>query len=308
VTFSGNRRTLLRLASAALFSIAPAAAHAQQIAFTFDDLPAHSSLPPGETRLEVGNKVIAALQQAHLPPVYGFVNAVRMQEQPDTVQVLEAWRAAGFPLGNHTWSHMNLNEHTAAEWEADTLRGEPALEQQMPHGDWHWLRFPYLAEGNTPAKQAEIRAFLLQHGYKIAGVTMSFADYSFNDPYARCMAKGDTAAVAQLEAAYLQAAADNIDRYRQMSHELYNRDIPYVLLMHLGAFDARMLPRLLELYKARGFTFITLPEAERDSFYAEDTNLALPPAPDSLEGRLAASKLPFPASKPLPINLDTICR
>jgi hypothetical protein len=31
-----------------------------------------------------------------------------------------------------------------------------------------------------------------------------------------------------------------------MSEQLYNRDIPYVLLMHIGAFDARMLPRLLK--------------------------------------------------------------
>ena len=52
---------------------------------------------PGETRLQVALKIIAALREAHLPPVYGFVNGVRIEEQPANVAVLQAWRAAGNP-------------------------------------------------------------------------------------------------------------------------------------------------------------------------------------------------------------------
>jgi hypothetical protein len=57
-------------------------AKAQQIAFTWDDLPAHSALPQGETRLEIGRKLIDAMKQAHLPPVYGFVNGVAIEREP----------------------------------------------------------------------------------------------------------------------------------------------------------------------------------------------------------------------------------
>jgi hypothetical protein len=52
---------------------------------------------------------------------------------------------------------------------------------------------------------------LKAHGYRIASVTMSFGDYAWNEPYARCMAKGDAAAVAVLEASYLKAAKDSLD-------------------------------------------------------------------------------------------------
>jgi len=154
----GSQRILWTICSIALSL--PITVAAQKIAFTFDDLPAHSTLPPGETRLQVANKIIAALQQAHLPPVYGFVNAVRLQERPDTIRVLDAWRAAGYPLGNHSWSHMNLNEHTLDEFETDVLRGQPVLQQEMGNEDWRWFRFPYLAEGDTPVKQVGIRVFL----------------------------------------------------------------------------------------------------------------------------------------------------
>ena len=81
---------------------------------------------------------------------------------------------------------------------------------------------------------------------------MSFADYSWNAPYARCLAKGDQAAIAGLERSYLAAAERAITASRAASKTIYGRDIPYVLLMHAGAFDARMAPRLLALYRPDG--------------------------------------------------------
>src|SRR5438270_5990748 len=99
---------------------------------------------------------------------------------------------------------------------------------------------------------------IADHGYKIATVTMSFGDYMYDEPYARCVAKHDEAAIKQLERSYLTAADAMIDYTRAMSKARYGHDIPYVLLMHIGALDARMLPELLELYRNRGFSFVTL--------------------------------------------------
>ena len=295
-----------------LFS--PSAAATQpQIAFTFDDLPAHASLPPGETRVEVIAKILAALHDAHMPLIYGFVNGLAVEQHPGDVAALKAWRDAGNPLGNHTWSHINLNQNSLTDFEANTTKNEALLTELMQGGltqgaDWHWFRFPFLAEGDTQEKKAGVRAFLLRRGYKVAGVTMSFGDYSWNDPYARCVAKGDKDAIATLESSYLAAADDSIRHYRQLSQTLYGRDIPYVLLMHVGAFDARMLPRLLELYRSRGFEFVTLQQAESDDFYREDTDLNLPPGPDMLEG-VASERHIATISRRLPvIQFDTICK
>ena len=283
-------------------------AGAQEIAVTFDDLPAHSVLPAGETRLEVANQVIRALRRAHVPPTYGFVNGVLVQQQPDTIGVLGAWRAAGNPLGNHTWSHMNLNQNALGAFENDITHNEQLLQLQMDGGNWHWFRFPYLAEGDTPEKQMGVRASLAQHGYKIAGVTMSFGDYEWNEPYARCSEKKDDKAIAWLQSSYLRAADDNIRFERGLSKQLYGHDIPYVLLMHIGAFDARMLPRLLDLYQRRGFSFIPLDQAEQDPFYKYDVNPSLLPGPDTLEAEAADKHLPMPQREDFSKKLDAICR
>lgn len=281
---------------------------APKIAFTFDDLPVHGPLPPGESRMEVISKIIAALHSAGLPPTYGFVNAVHLEGQPEHAAVLEAWRAAGDPLGNHTWSHINLDERPLDEVEENVLHDEPVLEKLMSGEDWHWFRYPYLAEGSATEKKAAFRDFLRQHGYKVAAVTMSFGDYLWNGPYARCKTKGDAAESKKLEDSYLKAADESIDYYRSISHTLYGRDISYVLLMHIGALDAEMLPRLLDLYRSKGFEFVSLPEAERDNFYRSSIDLRLPAEPDMLEQVMKARHLELPHREDFAPELESVCR
>lgn len=306
-------------ASAALFALgltaAPASAEVEhpgpEIAITFDDLPAHSLLPPGETRLDVAEKIIAALKAAGAPPIYGFVNGVRLAQEPASAPVLDAWRAAGFPLGNHTWTHPNLNAVSVQDYEDEIAKGEPLLKEKMGDAegeyDWRWFRYPFLAEGDQPEKRAAIRSFLAGRGYRIAAVTMSFGDFAYNEPYARCMAKGDQAEIARLEAAWLKGAVQVLDNDRTMSMALYGREIPYVLLMHIGAFDARMLPRLLELYHQRGVRLVTLPQAERDPFYRFATDLGAPAVPNNLE-RAAAARGLLDLPGPSLAWLDKVCR
>lgn len=288
--------------------VATMAGRAQQIAFTWDDVPAHSAVPPGETRAAIAQRLVAAMKDAGLPPVYGFVNGVALEREPASEPVFKIWRDAGFLLGNHAWSHMNLNTATLADWEADVLKDEPVLEKYAGGMDWHWLRYPYLAEGDTPEKRRAARQFLAQHGYRIAAVTMSFGDYMWNEPYARCSAQGDGAAIAQLESSYLEAAAGDAEFRRAMAKALFGRDIPYVLLMHVGAFDARMLPRLLALYKSKGFSFVTLEEAEEDPFYKGSMKPAMDAPADSLEVAIEARGLPLPARPKPSVDVNSLCR
>ena len=303
VTNSRVVHLLIAVASFAVSTSAPA----QQIAFTWDDLPAHSALPPGETRVDIGHKLIAAMQAEHMPLVYGFINGVQLDREPDSAPMLKDWRDAGYLLGNHTWSHMNLNSMDLIDWEADLRKNEPILDKYAAGADWRWLRYPFLAEGDTPEKRTDVRKFLADRGYRIAAVTMSFGDYMWNEPYARCVAKNDTAAIAQLESGYLRAASDDADFRRAMAKALFGHDIPYVLLMHVGAFDARMLPRLLKLYREKGFTFVTLEDAENDPFYASSIDPSLPDQPDSLEGAMDARHLTPPTRPKLDPDPNLLC-
>lgn len=297
----------LFLAAALCLFAAPAPAETK-IAITIDDLPSHAALPAGMTRVEIAQKIIAALKEAHTPPVYGFVNGLRLVDDPSSAPVLQLWREAGFPLANHTYSHMSLDARPLADWSADTTKGEAAIAPLMMGQDWRWLRYPYLAEGDTLAKHVAARGFLAGQGYRIAAVTMSFDDYQWNDTYARCVAKKDDATVAKMETAFLASADASLAYYHDLSMQLYGRDISYVLLMHLGVFDARMMPRLLALYQSRGVSYVTLEEAERDPFYAAQIDPRLPPTPANLEQAMAARGVNVPPRLVKVLPFDTLCK
>ena len=300
----------MRALLAAALALVATTAHAADkpvIAFTWDDLPAHGALPPGVTRVQVAADLLRAAADAKAP-AFGFINGAHTVKEPDSAPVLKMWREAGQPLGNHTWSHPNLKDLTPEQFAAEIEGDEPMLKTLMGANDWRWLRYPFLSEGDTPEKRLAVRAWLAAHRYKIASVTMSFADYAYNEPYARCAAKGDQAAIAELETRYLESAAAVADRARAMSKTLYGKDIPYVLLMHGGAFDARMAPRLYKLYQDRGFGFTTLAKAQKHPFYRTDLNPGLPPEPTTLENALRAKGLPVPTNPVDDKAFEGMCR
>jgi len=244
-----------------------------EVALTFDDLPAHAALPPGMSRVDVARSVIATLQAHHAPPTYGFVNAKRLSDEPASAEVLRRWRAAGHPLGNHAYSHMDLHASSAEAFEKDVVANEETLRTLMEGGDWHWFRFPYLHEGDTPEKRTSVARFLADHGYRVAEVTMSFDDWAYNDPYARCAAKNDLAAIEWMKQSYLRRAAQSVSAAQEAARLVYGHDIAHVMLLHIGAFQTVMLPTLLDLLDERGFRLVTLPEAQSDPAYAKDPGL-----------------------------------
>ncbi|MEX7006053.1 polysaccharide deacetylase family protein, partial [Pseudomonas aeruginosa] len=80
---------------------------------------------------------------------------------------IAAWRAAGLPLGNHTYSHANLDKVGAAAFSADVVRNEAPLSAVAKGTDWHWFRYPFLSEGSTPAVRDAARADLRARGYRV---------------------------------------------------------------------------------------------------------------------------------------------
>ena len=297
-----------RLVLAGSLLLCTGLAWGQQMAVTFDDLPVHGAMPPGMTRLEIAQSILKTLKREKLPPVYGFVNGGRGEEDPSSLSVLQTWRRAGQPLGNHTWAHLDLNKESPEEFEAEVLRNEPMLRRLMGKGDWHWLRYPFLHEGDTVEKRRAVRAWLLAHGYKIAEVSMDFEDYLWNEPYARCTAKHDEPSIQKLHDSYLAVADQYYAVFRELAQLVYGRDVKYVLLMHVGAFDARMLPELLALYRARGVQFVSLQDALSDPVYQEDPDIGEPAGGAFLELMMQKKKIKFPPNSKPYKELEAMCR
>lgn len=265
-----NMQGPLTCALALLLAGPACAAERFDIAITVDDLPAHGKLPPAMTRLGIARSYLETLKAHGVPEAYGFVNANKIAEEPGSEAVLDAWRGAGYPLGNHTFSHMNLGRAASLDaWEADVIAGEPEVARRMQGADWHYLRFPNLSAGSDPERGGGAQAFLAARGYRVADVSVAFGDWVYTDAYARCAAKGDEAAIATMKAQYFRAVERGIAGMKAASMQVYGRVIPQVLLTHIGGWSALTLPEVLARLDAAGAHYVTLAEAQADPAYRE---------------------------------------
>jgi len=241
------------------------------IAITVDDLTGNGRLPTGMTRLSIAELYIKALKQHGVPEAYGLVNVAKLQRDKDGGKVLDSWRRAGYPLGNHSYSHLNLNRASSFEqWKTDVVTGEQEIARRMDGADWHYFRFPNMAAGRDQAQHDSAMAFLKQRGYRIAEATVSFDDWAYSEAYARCLAKGDTAAIATMKAQYLKNIDLGIVRMKSLSHKVYGRMIPQILLTHLSGWGAVMLPEVLARLDVAGARYVSLTAVQRDPAYNGD--------------------------------------
>jgi peptidoglycan-N-acetylglucosamine deacetylase len=282
---------------------------AQKVAITFDDLPLNGELPPGVTRVQIARDTIALMKKRHLPPAYGFVNAKKLEGNSDAAEALKAW-AASEPVGNHTYSHINLNDNPAEAFEREIEENEPALELlAAKDANWHWLRYPFLHEGETVEKRRAVRTYLQAHRYRVAQVTLDWEDYLWNSAYARCVTTNDAQSIAWLRSSYLQTETAYVDLAGQLATLVYEHDINHVLLLHLGAFSSTILPEALDLLQKKGFTFVSLEQAESDPAYEGDPDVGSQYGGTMLELWMEAKKIKFPPVMEKPYKkLREICK
>ncbi len=123
------------------------------------------------------------------------------------------------------------------------------------------------------------------------------------------MAKKDAQSIAWLRNSYLTTASSYIDLGRDLTKTAYGHDINHVLLLHLGAFSSTILPDALDLMKKKGFTFVTLEEAESDPVYEGDPDVGSKYGGTLLELWMEAKKIKFPPVMEKPYKeVQEICK
>lgn len=241
-----------------------------RIALTFDDLPALTILDdqPYVTYL---NKVLLRELKLHHFPATGFVNESKFDDlvRPQQIAVLRAWLDAGMDLGNHTFSHDAPEELGARGYTEDIAKGEVVTRPLMAahHKRERYFRHPYLKSGYPLAVKTYIDDWLTRHGYQIAPVTMDADDWEFAEPYDYAISHRDAAMAAHIKGEYLSHTEAMIHWYRRASQALFNRDIPYVILLHATRLNADSFEDLAAMLKRNRLKPVTLDEALRDPAY-----------------------------------------
>jgi peptidoglycan/xylan/chitin deacetylase (PgdA/CDA1 family) len=249
------------------------AAVKRQVAVTFDDLPTPPYMEQLEDMRSVTSRLLASLKRNGVP-VVGFVNErklYRRGEVDERVNLLRAWLDAGAELGNHTFSHINLQRAPLAEYEEDVVRGETVTRMLLQERGMklRYFRHPFLFTGTTPEYKEGLAKFLASRGYTVAPVTLDNGDYLFADVYFKAKKRGDAETAKRVADAYVPYMESIFDFFERLSTETFGREVRQTLLLHANEINADRFDELAAMMKRRGYTFVTLEEALKDPAYAE---------------------------------------
>jgi len=264
---------IVSIASFLLPSYAQTAKLDRQVAVTIDDLPAGMAdrLPAADITA-MTTKLLATLRDQKVP-VVGFVNEkklFKLGEVDERIEALQMWLDSGFELGNHTFSHMSLNQRELKSWEDDVVQGETVTRmllapRKMP---LRYFRHPYLDTGRDLATRRKAEEFLTQRGYRIAPITLDGWDWAFAGIYEDAKKRNDAETQQRIVKDYL-AYHDAVFAFtEQESAKVVGYEPRQILLLHASNLEADHIGELLDLLRKRGYRFITLADALEDPAYS----------------------------------------
>jgi peptidoglycan/xylan/chitin deacetylase (PgdA/CDA1 family) len=266
-----------------LFAFLPLAAQTpaptgRRVAVTIDDGPV-----VGEPS-DLGNfrRITAGLIGAFVTekvPTTVFVNERQLNvpgQRDARAAALEQWLDAGFDLGNHGYEHVSANQVPFARFADDVVKGEVVIRPLVEARGRRlvWFRYPNLHSGTTDAAHQAIVDFLASRAYRVAPITVSYADYSYAGPYARELHAGRAEQAGRIRQAYIDSVDAGFAYAEQASMEVFGREIPQILLIHCNELNSHVLRDTFARMRARGYAFITLEDAMADPAYARADTFA----------------------------------
>lgn len=229
--------------------------HAQSVALSFDDGPSLAATPLLSPQAR--NEAMLAALAKHGVQAALFVTAGFGLDRPEGLALAQAWSLAGHVIANHTMTHPDLDDPavTLAQYQQEVLDCDRVISA-LP-GYRKWFRFPYLREGGTPEKREGMRAFLDEHGYRNARVTLDTADWRLNGELLEALGKDPKADIEPFRQAYLAQVRQRALAYRELARRLHGRDIPHVALLHHNLINALWLDDVIGLFQDMGWTIVT---------------------------------------------------
>jgi len=283
LTFHESRMIVARLLILLIALVVIAPAQTKTIAITIDDLPYATIKPTMESVIQGRHDIRSITQtlKAHNAPAVAFVNEKKLQvpNQLDMrIGLLEMWLDAGVLLGNHTYSHIDLNKNPEPACEDDVIKGEVITRRLMQERnlDYKYFRHPFLRTGANLDQKNAFEAFLKSRGYIVAPVTTENVDWLFNSAYERALQDDDHALANRLLDAYLVHTDVEMDYYEKMAQNEFHRPIAHIMLLHSNRINGIMLDQVLTKFEQRGYKFITIEEALKDPAYRTADNYTGP--------------------------------
>jgi peptidoglycan-N-acetylglucosamine deacetylase len=239
---------------------------AQQVALSLDDAPYLRPAPLLDAPAQ-HQAMRKALKQKRVQAIL-FANGINGGDTLLGKAILRAWGEAGHRLGNHGYSHWDLNDGgvTLGAYEADFLK-EEALIRDLP-GFTPRYRYPFLRAGNTEAKRDGFYSFLKANGEAIGHVSIDTADWLLDERLRKRLERDPKADLLPYRELYLKHLWACARFYDAWSLEEFGRPIPHVILLHCRLLNGLFLGEVIDFFRSKGWNWIDPVTAFSDPVYA----------------------------------------
>lgn len=237
----------------------------QELAVTIDDLPFVSvGTFSDEEKSQMFNNILSALRTYNIK-IIGFV--IGRSLTPENKNFLDQLIKEGHLIGNHTYSHPDLNKIPINKYQQDISLGMNTIKK-WSRGN-KYFRYPMLHRGNTQIKHDTITDYLKKNDYTVVPVTIDNDEWMFNRDYVKAVKVNDLKKARDIGLAYLEHMKVETNRYVDLAQKKLGSSVKHILLIHMNAINSVYLKDLLAWYRNQGWKFITVSEALRDPVYSK---------------------------------------
>jgi peptidoglycan/xylan/chitin deacetylase (PgdA/CDA1 family) len=244
----------------------------KRVVVTIDDLPLNGPAI-GTKRLDAMSRKLTTIIKRRNVPAVGFVNESQIfNEQGEAdhkIGLLNLWADAGVELANHTYSHISFSDSPLDLYQDDFVRGDTVISKLMKKRGRtvRYFRHPFLHMAPRAETETAFQAFLGARGYRVAPMTIDSVDWMVLTAYLEAKKRNDRESLRRVTADYLSLLDRRFEYSERAAESLFGRAVPQVLLLHANELNADNFAAVLEVIENRGYRFVSLDQALRDSIY-----------------------------------------
>jgi len=190
---------------------------------------------------------------------------LQKKDPASVIGQLKRYRDAGHFIGNHTCSHLRLDDVGFDKFSNDASKGDTLLNTLFM--SQKYFRFPFLNEGKNEQLRDQMRKWLLENRYRNGSVSIDNDDYIFSFKINQAKARGRTIDYKKVEVLFLKHLIGAVNFYDQLATKSLAYSPKHVLLLHEMDATVMFIDSLVKALRNDGWKIIGIDEAYKDKIY-----------------------------------------
>ncbi|HUR99378.1 MAG TPA: M56 family metallopeptidase [Pyrinomonadaceae bacterium] len=223
--------------------------------------------------------LIAKLKEYKVPAT-GFLQGGMVSDGeklfPVRANIARMWIDAGFQVGLGGFKHVSLYHTPADEYIANIEKNERVAKQIIGDAKLpiRYFSYPYLNTGKTGEDKAKVESWLASRGYTSVKYTFDNQEWMYSYAYDMARNDNDLNTMKEIRTAYLDYMGRMFAHFEAYSAELFGRDIPQTMVLTSSRLITDTADDFFAMAAKRGYSFVTLEEAQSDPAYKTKEDFA----------------------------------